>query len=70
VRGIFHKKYWKGQLKEDERGRHMAHRQLKRWENLKLRDILEEPRTEMVIVLKLILETKIQVYELDLFGSG
>jgi hypothetical protein len=68
--GIFHNKYWKGQLKDDERGRHMEHRGQKRWENLKLRDTIEEPRTDKVIILKLILETTIQGYELDLSGSG
>jgi hypothetical protein len=57
-------------LKEDERGRQVAHRGQMRWENLKLRDIIEEPRRDKVIILKVILETTIQVYELDLSGSG
>jgi len=70
VNGIFHNKYWKGQLKEVERGRRMAHRGQTRWETLKLRDTIEEPGTDKVIILKLILETTIQGYELDLSGSG
>jgi hypothetical protein len=56
-------------LKAVERGRHVAHRRQKRWENLKLRDTIEEPRTNKMILLKLILKTTIQGYELDLSGS-
>jgi hypothetical protein len=70
VNGIFHTKYWNGQLKDNEMGWLMAHRGQKRWENLKLRDTIEEPRTDKVIILKFILETTTQGYELDLSGSG
>ena len=70
VNGIFHNNYWRGRLKEVERGRHMAHGGQKRWENLKLRDTIEEPGTDKVIILNLILEITIQGYELDLSGSG
>jgi hypothetical protein len=66
VKEISDNKYWKGQLKDDERGRHIAHREQKRWENLKLRYTIKETRTEMVIILKLILETTVQGYELDI----
>jgi hypothetical protein len=48
----------------------VARRGQKRWENLKLRDTIEEPRIDKVIILKLTLETTIQGYELDLSGSG
>jgi len=47
----------------------MAHGGQKRWENLKLRDTIEEPGTDKVIILNLILEITIQGYELDLSGS-
>jgi hypothetical protein len=57
-------------LKEVERGRHVAHRGQKIWENLKLKDTIKEPGTDKVIILKVILETTIQGYELDLSGSG
>jgi hypothetical protein len=66
----FHNKYWRGQLKDDERGRHMAHRGQKGWDSLKLRDTIEKPSTDKVIILKLMLITMIQSYELDLSGSG
>jgi len=59
VNGIFHNYYRKGRLKEVERGRHVARRGQEGWENLKLRDTIEEPRIEKVIILKLILETTI-----------
>jgi hypothetical protein len=70
VKGIFHNSTWRGQLKEVEKGRYMARRGQKRWENLKLGDTIEEPRIEKVIILKMILETTIQGCELDLSGSG
>jgi hypothetical protein len=70
VKGIFHNNHWNGQLKDDERERHIAHKEQKRWENLKLRDTIKETRTEMVIILKLILETTIQGYELDIIWLG
>lgn len=57
-------------MKEVERRRYVVCRRQKRWENLKLRDTIEEPRIDIVIILKPILETTIQVYELDLSGSG
>jgi hypothetical protein len=70
VNGIFHNNYWRGRSKEVERGWHVARRRQKRWENLKPRDTIEEPTIDKVIILKLILETTIQGYELDLSGSG
>ena len=57
-------------MKEVERGRHVAHRGQKMWENLKLRDTIEEPGKDKVIILKVILETTIQGYELDISDSG
>jgi hypothetical protein len=70
VNGLFHNNYWRGRLKEVERGRHVAHGRQRRWETLKLRDTIEEPHTDKVIILKLILKKTMQVYEVDLSGSG